>query len=251
MFKTKFAGFFAGVLTLTASAALAYGPVQQSGSDAKAVKYNAFQASTITPYINANIASGKFNPPASATNPLTLAQASSVRLYFVSSDAYFNNKIGLSTNGDYTASVAKDIFTRNSVDAGDFVDLGTFAAGTTLDFYLNANNGAYGALWWNTALQNISPAIFGAGSDQTLEHIKISTFSQDGKTYLLLAWEDLARNDLHQDLDYNDFFSVAEIIPQLGVPEPLMYMIMGSMLGVGIVIKRSRIGLAKTKVAIR
>jgi hypothetical protein len=240
----RLAAMVAGIMVIVASAAYAYGPIQASGSDTQSVNYNVFQASTITPYINANTSGGKYQPVAAVTGPLTLAQASSVRLYFVASDAGFNNRIGLSTNGDYTSSAAKDIFARNSVNAGDFVDLGTFAAGTTLDFYLNANNGAYGALWWNTTLQNISPAIFGAGSDQTLEHIKISTFSQDGKTYLLLAWEDLAKNDPSQDLDYNDFFAVAEIIPQLGVPEPLTYLIMGSMLGVGIVIKRSRRRLA-------
>ncbi len=237
MYRKFYAYIGAALLSLTATAAFAYGPIQPSGSDAQSINYNAFQASTILPFINTYmpVAGGLYNPPFESPSPVTLSQTSSVRIYYVASYADFNNLLGLSTNGDFTQSAAKNVFARNDVSQGDFVDIGTLAGGTTLEFYLNPNSGFYaggGGLWWNTKAENVTPADYTAGSDTVLDHVKLSTFTSGGNTYYLLGWEDRANQDPINDFDYNDIFVVAEIVPQVAVPEPATYLMLGSLLAI-------------------
>jgi len=218
------------------------GLVNVAGSDAASVAFMGSLASLKT-LIQANIPAthtGTINAASMALDPasLRLATDTAVRVYFLGESAGNHNSLGFNTFAPGSAiptastpgvtSDAKLIFpdmsssepgsissANNSVRtttepllAGDFVNLGTFSAGTLLDFFFIA----YGASGGTTALTDESARNF-----DNFQHIV--AFSSPGSPYLVLSFEDSYYGG---DKDYNDgifaleFTSVSTVAPEPG-----------------------------------
>jgi len=187
-----------------------------------------------------------------ALNPelLTLKDDSTVRTYFLGEGAAFKNTLGFSTEGgspfDKTAQL---IFpdtsdpsalggsgsnirtTRNPLLAGDFVDLGKFAGGTTLDFFLISDGANGGKRFFST-----NHSLNGDGL------IHAVSFQKEDTSYFVIGFEDIWGGG---DRDYNDTLFVLEFKSLgdgggsgLGVPEPSMAM--GAMFAVAMMAGASR-----------
>lgn len=215
------------------------GPIQASGSDAQAQAYNSF-APTIDSYIgNVN---GVFNPTDSATTQIVadptnvLANSdATVRIYWVNNSAAYQNTIGFSPSATISPSTAAVVLPNASItgtvivnpsdpngpyaglSAGQFVDLGLQTQGTPFQLFLaaDAGNGPDKGVFWANAANN----------SDGINHLKMVHFL--GTNYYLIGWEDLPLSV--SDLDYNDVFIVAEIIP---VPEPMTYVIFAALAGI-------------------
>ena len=172
-----------------------------------------------------------------AINPelLTLKSDSVVRTYFLGEGAAFRNTLGFSTSGgspmDKTAQLifpnASDPTAiggsskhfrslENPLGAGDFVDLGKFASGTTLDFFLIADGAVGGKRFFST-----NHSLNGDGLVHAI------SFQNEDSSYLIVGFEDIWGGG---DRDYNDLMFVLEyssLEPSangLGAPEPTMAM---------------------------
>ncbi len=188
---------------------------------------------------------------------LTLATESTARVYFIGEGAGYWNTLGFNTlqtaqstpTGVLTSS-AQLIFpnassTVSSYDPGtkairtasapllpgDFVDLGSFNAGTTLDFFL-ISNGANGGTTAFAASPTRNP--------DSLNHVV--SFASLDSPYLMLAFEDMYGGG---DKDFNDVvFAVdigrANIAQLVGAPEPETWAIMISFVAVLLVIERRK-----------
>jgi len=186
-------------------------------------------------------------------NKLTLAEDTSVRVYFVGEGAGYHNTLGFYTSskgGDQrdTALIFPDASSNLGLDGtgkalrdkknpllpGDFVDLGNFKAGTKLDFFLIAD----GANSWKTVYStddSLNPdGIFHAVS-----------LAPEGSPYLLLSFEDLLGGG---DADYNDVVFAVEIgkanvkhlaeHSRLTAPEPTLAL--GGLLSCGVLLMNRR-----------
>ncbi|RMG08791.1 MAG: DUF4114 domain-containing protein, partial [Cyanobacteria bacterium J055] len=85
---------------------------------------------------------------------------------------------------------------KGGLTAGDSVSLGTVKAGSTLDFWLNAN----GFLKSNSTRWSTDTA----KNKDGLQHV----MAYEYEDYLVLAWEDLVRGG---DKDYNDVVVAIDI----------------------------------------
>lgn len=254
----KKAALLFGVITLTCVSSLsAYpmgldiiGPVQAPGSDSQAQAFDAF-APTVTSYIGD--VNAVFNPQNTATtqvisDPSNIMSNSdaTVRFYFVSNSAAYNNTLGFSPSGTIVPGSQSIIFSNASINGsqanpgdanapyaaltlGNFTDLGTLKAGTPLTLFV-ASDAANGAptgnakgIFWNNAALN----------SDGLVHARMVQFL--GTNYYLIGLEDLPASV--SDKDYNDVFVVAEIIP---VPEPMTYVLMALAAGFAIALKRKQ-----------
>lgn len=116
---------------------------------------------------------------------------------------------------------------------GDFVDLGRFEAGTQLDFFLIANGAEGGSTTYSTQT-SLNP--------DGLDHVVAFAFTLKDSPYLLLGFEDLYGGG---DKDYNDLLFAIDIgavnvTALTATPEPSTYLILGSLLGLGAVLKWRR-----------
>jgi len=217
------------------------GPVNIGGTDAASV---AFMNSlpSLKALIQANVPAshtGTIDAASMALDPasLRLATDTAVRVYFLGESAGNHNTLGFNTFAPGAAiptattpgvtSDAKLIFpnmsssepgsistANNSVrtDAeplltGDFVNLGTFSAGTLLDFFFIA----YGASGGTTALTDETARNF-----DNFQHFV--AFSSPGSPYLVVSFEDSYHGG---DKDYNDGVFALEFTPVSMVsPEP-------------------------------
>lgn len=213
-------------------------PVEVAGSDAAAAAFMS-QLPSIKALLTANLPEYKNNSTFAAANKVTLddfqlAATSAVRVYFVSEGGSYHSSLGLNVFTDAAAlptastarltSTAQWIFpdassndptqffpAGNSVRtatapllAGDFVDLGTFGAGTLLDFVLASNsvNGGTSVLTAETAR-----------NPDNFQHI---VAFQVGN-YMVLSIEDATNGG---DKDYNDVVMAVELTPVAMTPEP-------------------------------
>jgi hypothetical protein len=108
---------------------------------------------------------------------------------------------------------------------GDFVDLGTYKAGTSLDFFL-ISNGANGG-------GNVFTAEAARNPDK-IDHVV--AFALSDSPYLILAYEDLYGGG---DRDYNDVIVAVDIgkanIQRLvSAPEPSTWMILTGFMGLAL-----------------
>ena len=216
-------------------------PVDIGGTDAASA---AFMSSIpkLDALVNANVPAthtGTIDAASMALDPasLRLATDTAVRVYFLGESAGNHNTLGFNTFAPGAAiptastpgvtSDAKLIFpdmsssepgsissANNSVRtatepllAGDFVNLGTFRAGTLLDFFFIA----YGASGGTTALTEETARNF----DKTQHFV---SFSNPGSPYTVVSFEDSYYGG---DKDYNDGIFALEFTPVSTVaPEP-------------------------------
>ena len=186
----------------------------------------------------ANIQSISLDP-----SKLVLAEDASVRVYFLSEGAGYRNSLGISTTGDgpYGKDAAlifpdasssegfggSNMLVRTSKEplaAGDFVDLGTYQAGTSLDFFLIADGASGGTRFYSTALR--------LNRDRIVHAVSLA---EDGSAYLVIGFEDMYGGG---DLDYNDLLFAVHIgkvnvtsLVGLNAPEPTLAL--GSLLTLG------------------
>lgn len=221
-------------------------PVQLAGSDEAS---QAFQETlpSITQLLNTQLSENlSFNDQAAMSldpTKLLLATESTARIYFIGEGAGYRNTLGYNALPagsptpdagitadselifpDASSSVSTydpDSNARRWFGApllpGDFVDLGTFAAGTTLDFFV-ISNGASGGTNTYSALATRNP-------DQ-IDHVV--SFVLPDSPYLIIGFEDLFGGG---DRDYNDLvFAVdigaANLQRLISTPEPGTWTIM-------------------------
>jgi hypothetical protein len=108
---------------------------------------------------------------------------------------------------------------------GDTVDLGTFAAGTLLNFTMeNAN---YGNTW------NMGSGT--GNSDGNVHAYVVDNFPSSGNTFV--GWEDETTGETYADFNYNDLtFTFSNVTP---VPEPTTLALAG-LGGLGLLLFRRR-----------
>lgn len=233
--------------------------VQLAGSDTASATFQADSLPSINQLINSRLGESVevANAAAYALDPakLMLATAGTARVYFVGEGAGYHNTLGFNTlaSGDLATGrgltstsqlIFPDVTSSNSMLnpsntpvrsisqpllPGDFVDLGHFAAGSTLDFFLIAD-GANGG-------QNVYAHPKDRNPDQK-DHLV--AFAIPNSPFLLLGFEDLFNGG---DRDYNDAMFVVDIgyenIQKLiSAPEPTTCLILAGFLG--IVIARRR-----------
>jgi hypothetical protein len=228
--------------------------VQVGGSDEAAADFQTNYLPSITGLLNQQLGESVVfdNQATLALDPskLTLATESTARAYFIGEGAGYHNSLGFNTIAPGTGLVT-DTITSNAqlifpdastpgsvVDPlstarqwnapliqGDFVDLGTFSAGSTLDFFLIAN-GANGGSTTYTAGTTRNP-------DQ-INHVV--AFAVPDSPFLIIGFEDLFGGG---DEDYNDLLFAIDIgatnLQRLvSTPEPGTWALMVSFLAFGL-----------------
>lgn len=231
-------------------------PVMMAGSDAVAASFQTGILPKITSMLNVRLSetkaltgidSLKLDP-----SKLFLNTLSTVRAYFVGEGAGYHNSVGLTVSGSAgTTTMSGLVFAdasstvstyqpatkavRTSTDPllpGDFVDLGTFAARSTLDFFLIAN-GAQGGTTRYYADATRNP--------DRINHVV--TFALPDSPYLILSYEDMLGGG---DMDYNDTIIAldigrANIAHMIGAPEPgLAFTLAGFLAVAGLGLRRPR-----------
>jgi hypothetical protein len=196
--------------------------VQLAGSDDDALDFQKNELpgieNTVQTTLNETQAVLDIDSLALDPNDLYLAYDSDVRVYFVGEGAGYRNTLGIYTgdssdglSGD-AALIFPDASTSSSyldpvndpsrsvgapVAAGDFVDLGTYEAGTQLNLFLIANGANGGSQTWYTDA---------ALNSDGLEHFVV--LATPDSPYLLVGVEDLYGGG---DKDYNDVVVALDI----------------------------------------
>lgn len=181
---------------------------------------------------------------------LVLAEDATVRVYFLGEGAGNRNSLGISTTGKgplgedarlifpdassaagYGGSNSLVRTSKEPLAQGDFVDLGTFKAGSSLDFFLVANGATGSKEFFSTDLSLNRDGIVHAVS-----------LAPNGSAYLVIGFEDLKGGG---DKDYNDLVIAVEIgkvnvqnLVGLNTPEPSLAL--GSLVAVAGLIGFSR-----------
>ena len=222
-------------------------PIQTSGSDTASKNFNSNELPTVNNIVNkytteyTALDPGKFQ-----WSPIKFAEPSSVRVYFINENAGYVNTLGYSTiSGTPLDESAKLIFpnirdlplmvrnTAGPLKPGDFVDLGSFNAGQSLDFFLIANGFNGGTEFFSTKQSQ---------NKDSIPHAIILGGGVGG-VYDILSFEDMLGGG---DRDYNDAIFAIVITPKsvvpndhLCAPEPsLLIGCLVSLVGLGFVRKR-------------
>lgn len=177
---------------------------------------------------------------------MQLQNAYSARVYFVGEDAVGHNTLGLQLRqGD--SSKAGLLFPKASTNGqertrsdpilpGDFVSLGSLAAGSKLDFFMLAK-GASGS---GSTVSTSSSA-----NPDGMRYAMTHAYSQPNSPFLMLAFEDLQGDS---DGDYNDLMlavdvgsaNVNQMVKTVGAPEPSTILTLTTFLAVGAGLARRR-----------
>jgi len=229
-------------------------PVQLAGSDAAS---RTFQTDVLPGMLK--LADQSLSETKNITNSnsisldpskLVLAADATVRVYFLSEGAGYRNSLGISTTGKgplgedaalifpdassasgYGGSKSVVRTSSEPLAAGDFVDLGKYNAGTSLDFFLIANGASGGTNYFSTDLS--------LNRDGIVHSVSLAP---DGSAYLIIGFEDLLGGG---DKDYNDLLFAVEIgklnvssLAGLSAPEPTLAL--GSVLVAGLLMGFTR-----------
>ncbi len=226
------------------------GPVMAAGSDAAAANFQTTIPSMVN-FIHTSLPEYQNNsksPLVHAIDPakLTLLTKSDLRVYFAYEGAGYHNTIGFNTTGVGVSSGNPQILFPDASSSiglygsgtgirsasepllpGDFVNAGTFNAGTKLDFFLIANGANGGTTTFSTA---------GTANPDGLTHVASFTPSVWGvanSPYLFISYEDLLGGG---DKDYNDVIiaidiGAANMRALLATPEPATWLTLGSLVG--------------------
>lgn len=211
-------------------------PVQLAASDAASKTFQSEILPGMLKLADQSLSEAKtvanFNGISLDPSKMVLAFDSTVRVYFLNEGAGYRNSLGISTTGEGplgedaqlifpeassgsgfggTGSLVRT--SKEPLAAGDFVDLGGYKAGTSLDFFLIANGATGGKDFYSTDVSLNSDGIVHAVS-----------LASNGSAYLIIGFEDLKDGG---DRDYNDLLFAVEIgrenvanLVNLGAPEP-------------------------------
>lgn len=239
-----------GTFSSVQSSARPYGleiidQVKLAGSDAAAADFQNNTLPSLQSYANSTLTEGVAITDTSAMRldpeQLYLATASDVRVYFVGEGAGYHNTLGFNTDGGGINSgdpnlIFPDASSNGSVRtasepllAGDFVDLGSFAANTQLDFFLLANAVNGGSNIYSTDI-SINP--------DGINHVV--AYAVPNSPYIFIGFEDLLNGG---DFDFNDVMFVADIGTAnvnvlTSAPEPSTWFAMGSFVLIALYWKR-------------
>ena len=254
------------------------GPVMAAGSDAAAQQFQTTLPGMVD-FIRTYLPEYRNNlnsPLAFSIDPskLTLSTLSDVRAYFAYEGAGYHNTIGFNTTGVGVSSGNPQVIfpdassslnyggsgtgVRSASEpllAGDFVNLGTFNAGTSLDFFLIAN-GAYGG---NTVFSTTGT---GSQNPDGLNHTAAfspSFWGVANSPYVFISFEDLLGGG---DKDFNDTIiainignvnatAMSSMSALLATPEPATWLTLGGLVTVTIYAKRRSFGPATVTAAAR
>ena len=185
------------------------GPVLAANSDTTSKQFDQTVLPAALNFVGANLPEGQnnsANPALLSIDPskITLATTVNLQAYFISEGAGYDNTLGFNPNGigdggpnariifpdiasqeDYNPNPATVYGARTPEEPllpGDFVNLGTFKAGTSLDFFLIANGANGGTPVYNSGGAAANPDGF--------DHVRAFTTSPNSP-YLFLAFEDL------------------------------------------------------------
>jgi hypothetical protein len=247
------------------------GQVMQAGSDASSKDFQQNVLPSLNSFIKSALPESKINTASKAfeidPNKLVMATKSDVRAYFVYEGAAYHNSLGVdvTTLGNDPSSSAKEVSSPASrlifpdassteggiasgtygtrtasepVLPGDFVNLGTFAKGTKLDFFLMANGA-------NQSGSSVFSAIESINGDGFKQHVagfttKLFAVPQLNSPYIFLSLEDLWGGG---DKDINDTIiainvGTATVKSLLATPEPATWLTLGSFLALAVWAKR-------------
>lgn len=248
------------------------GPVMKGGSTAASANFdnNVLPSALLLCAKYLPDGHNNLNSPAFAQNinlnNLVLATKATVTATFISESAGFNNSVGVQSVAagqstpqnwwqEVTASSSELIFpnasspedfnpggnyssaSRSSSQPllpGDFVNVGTFNAGTKLDFFLLANGANQS---WPTVFSSVQ-SLNGDGFTHHVAAFTAQVFAtpQLNSPYVFLAFKDMWGGG---DKDINDVVialnvGAANVRALLATPEPAMWLTLGSFLALGI-----------------
>jgi hypothetical protein len=251
------------------------GPVMQAGSDAASASFDQNVLPQALAFIQANLPDGQNNSGNAklfSVDPskLTLAAKTSLQATFISESAGYDSTLGFNTTGIGTSSGNPELifpavsspedFNPNPANnygpsnpsqpllPGDFVNLGTFAAGTPLNFFLIADGANGGNTVFNSGGAAANPDGYAHSAAFTPS---VFAVPQLNSPYLFITFKDEWNLG---DKDYNDAIiainvGAATVHSLLATPEPSMYLTLGGFLAMGIWAKRRMDRLAAVRQA--
>jgi len=251
-----------GALDPIQSAARPFGlnivaPVYQAGSTPLSTDFNNNTLAALNAWIKNNLPEKteirNFSSITLDPSMLTLKTNQDISVFFVGEGAGYLNTLGFNTSGvgvktgnpqlifpnassnisSYIGNPSAPPSTSAPLMPGDFVNLGTIQAGTTLDFFLIANGAAGGTTVFSTT---------NSANPDGMRHVVAYT-SKDSP-YLLIGFEDLLGGG---DKDYNDVLIAVRGISLTTAPEPSTLFILLSFLLPAIYLKRRELNLAQKK----
>ncbi|MHB1462097.1 MAG: DUF4114 domain-containing protein [Armatimonadota bacterium] len=188
-------------------------PVMVGGSDVKSSDFKTSSLPLLESFFKTMLPEKANNTGVASVDPsaLKLATEADVRIYFVGEGAGYSNTLGFNTTGGAvtSASNSKLIFpdastwgsTRSSANPllpGDFVDMGRFESGTTLDFFTIANGAGGSQYGTYTGHANLNP--------DKKQHMV--AFAVPNSPFLLFGFEDTMNLG---DKDMNDVLFAVDI----------------------------------------
>ena len=206
-------------------------PVMLSGSDAQAALFNSVTLPAMLSYHNNRSLLSDPNASYTGESFLTLSQDTTVRIYFIAESAGYRNTLAVNTTDTGLEDGTPGLIFPNAsmhgsrhmpdnarrqnhapVASGDFVDLGTFEAGTQIDLMLLSDGARRTRDVWSTDSDR---------NEDDLDHARVVAM-QHNPNQLLVGWEDLRGGG---DRDYNDMLLGIEMIPAGTIPEPATAML--------------------------
>ncbi len=188
------------------------GMVQESGSDLRASEFNANHLPNLLSWVDGNLS--RWKATSSAQFPLDPSNlnlgsgSDNIRVYFLGEGAGYHNSLGFNLTGSgvdsgdplliFPDASSSNRRNRNApLQIGDFVDLGSAPAGSTLNFFLISNGANGGRNVWSTDKDYNSDGV---------DHVISYASSLD--SYLLFGFEDLRGGG---DRNYTDLIFAADI----------------------------------------
>lgn len=240
------------------------GPVMLAGSDAASAAFDQTILKEALGFIQQNLPDRKNNTHNSKVfsidpSKLKLAETTTLEAYFVSESTADHSSLGFNTTGvgvesgnpelifpafsspeDLHPSAADNYGPRTAANPllpGDFVNLGTFAKGTLLDFFLIVNGQTGGTTVFNSGGASANPDGVKHTGGFTASVFAVPDLNSP---YLFINFKDAWNGG---DKDYNDAViainvGAATIHSLMATPEPSMYLTLGGFLALGIWAKR-------------
>lgn len=235
-------------------------PVYKAGSDATSAGFQANNLPFFNSFRNSSaLSSGDPLPGANNVridpSSLYVSNDYDMRAYFVSEIADYHNTLGLNATGSGIASgnpeiVFPDTSTRDTAFLGgdepgdggrtnwkpllpgDFVELGTISAGSTLDFFV-ISDGVQGG----TGVISTNPS----ANTPSYQYVAAFAFTDVNSPYILLAYEDIIGGG---DEDFNDLLIAVDFgaanIQAIVTPEPSTFLILGFLCALLLLMRRRK-----------